>query len=137
MPENATRQLECILELIQSLNDVEHIDPYLQQLLSAAVDLTSSETASILEVDREAEELHFTAVPGFQRDVFHSIKVPLDASISGWVVRNAAPLVIPDVTKDERHFRQADVITGFRTRSILAVPLRYHGTIVGAFEALN
>ncbi|MGE5251273.1 MAG: sensor histidine kinase [Bacteroidota bacterium] len=137
MPDHSARQLECLLELTRNLNGMEHVDSYLQQLLSAAVELTGSETASILEIDREAAELRFTAVPGFRREIFGSIRVPLDASIAGWVVRNGAPLVIPDVATDERHFRQADLITGFRTRSILAVPLRYADMNMGAFEVLN
>ena len=46
-------------------------------------------------------------------------------------------LRVGDVSQDPRHFRQADSATGFQTRMLLAVPLKYHGKVIGVFEALN
>jgi GAF domain-containing protein len=69
--------------------------------------------------------------------VLASTTVPLDTSAAGWVVRHCAPLIMPDVTIDNRHYRQVDTLSGFQTRSILAVPLKYNDRAVGAFEVLN
>jgi signal transduction histidine kinase len=131
------QRLERLTDLTRNLSAAQDVDSYLQALLSAAVELTDSETASILEYDREADELHFRAVPWFHRDALTPVCVPINTSAAGWVVRKAAPLIIPDVSKDERHFRQVDVVSKFQTRSLLAIPLKYRDKVIGVFEALN
>jgi len=131
------QRLERIITLTRSLSAAQDVDSYLQTILSAAVELTDSETASILEYDREADELHFRAVPWFHRDSLTPIHVPINTSAAGWVVRKAAPLIIADVRTDERHFRQVDVASNYETRSLLAIPLKHRDKVVGVFEALN
>ncbi len=130
-------RLERILNLTHDLSAGKDAESYLQAVLSAAIELTGSETASILEYDAQNNELRFTAVPWYQRELLKSIVVPVDTSAAGWTVRKNEPLVIADVSKDERHFRQVDVVSSFQTRSLLAVPLHYHGNLIAVFEALN
>jgi signal transduction histidine kinase len=134
---NSLGKFEKIAELARGLNGVQEGDAYLQSLVSAAVELTGSETASILEYDREAGYLGFRVVPWFHSEALATIHVPLDSSVAGWVVRNCQPIIVPDVRVDERHFRQVDLLSGFKTRSILAVPLQYRGQVTGVFQALN
>ena len=133
----AALRLERLIGLTRGLVAVQEVESYLQALLSAAAELTGSETASILEYDPEAGDLRFRAVPWFHRDALAPLSVPLKNSAAGWVVRMASPLVIPDASADERHFRQADAVSNFKTRSLLAVPLKYQDKVLGVFEALN
>jgi signal transduction histidine kinase len=137
MPIELKEQLERILDLTRGLSAAQEADAYIQGLLSAAVELTDSETASILEYDSEAEELRFLAVPWYHREALQPIRVPIDGSVAGWVIRERQSLVIPDVSRDARHFNAADRLSNFQTRSILAAPLFYHGKVIGVFEALN
>ncbi|HVN15949.1 MAG TPA: GAF domain-containing sensor histidine kinase [Anaerolineales bacterium] len=137
MPIKPDQRLERILDLTHDLSAEKDMESYLQAILSAAVELTDSETASILEYDAEGQELHFSAVPWYHRELLKSISVPVNTSAAGWVVRKNEPLIIDDVSKDERHFRQVDVVSSFQTRSLLAVPLHYQGNLIGVFEALN
>lgn len=137
MPIKPDQRLERILALTHDLSAEKDAESYLQAILSAAIELTESETASILEYDAQSNELHFSAAPWYHRELLKSITVPVDTSAAGWAVRKNEPLIISDVSKDERHFRQVDVVSSFQTRSLLAVPLWYHGTLVAVFEALN
>jgi signal transduction histidine kinase len=137
MSLNIKEQLDRILDLTRSLSATQETDTYIQSLLSAAVELTGSETASILEYDSDTQELHFVAVPWFHREALKPVGVPVEGSVAGWVIRERQPLVIPDVSQDTRHFNDADRLSNFQTHSILAVPLFYRGRVTGVFEALN
>ncbi|MGC8857455.1 MAG: ATP-binding protein [Anaerolineae bacterium] len=137
MPADRIQRLERLLEIARDLNLIAEWEPYLQNLVSAAVELTDSETASILEYDRATNDLTFLAVPWFHRELLREIVVPLDGSVAGWVVREGCPLVIPDVSKDPRDFNAVDRISNYQTRSLLAVPVFFRGQVVGVFEALN
>ena len=60
-----------------------------------------------------------------------------DEGIAGWVVANNKPAIIADVVRDERFSKKVDNISGFQTRSILAVPLRIEGEKIGVIEVVN
>lgn len=69
--------------------------------------------------------------------------VPLDGtSVSSWVALNKKSVNIPDVyTADNFDFsgpKRYDAITGYRTGSMLVVPLEnYEGEVIGVLQLLN
>jgi signal transduction histidine kinase len=63
--------------------------------------------------------------------------VPLKGSIAGWVVSHGEPLVIGDVTSEPQFFSKVGEQSEYRTRNLLAVPLRAHNKVIGCLEALN
>lgn len=138
MPANEQIQrLERLLEVSRNLSASMEVDAFLQSVISAASELTASEVASILEPDEEDTQLRFLALPWFHRDLLRSVKVPLEASIAGWVFQNVKPVVVPDVALDPRHYKVVDLTAEFQTRSILAVPIIYKGEVLGVLEAVN
>jgi len=124
-------------EVTSNLSTVVDLDAYLQSILSAATELTDSETASLMEYDEAAQEFFFRYVPWFHRDSLKDARVPLNGSAAGWVFLHIKPLAINDVRTDTRHFSKIDELAGFVTRSILVVPLVLHGKPIGAFEVFN
>jgi GAF domain-containing protein len=53
------------------------------------------------------------------------------------VVLTGEPIFIPNVEQDQRFSARADAATGFETRSIIALPLRAQGKVIGVFEVVN
>ena len=133
----ASDRINRLLEVSRGLSAAGDMEKYLQSILSAATELTGSETASILEFDEAARELRFSIVPWFHRDAIQGVKVPLDGSAAGWVFMQGKPVIINDVGVDARHFRTIDLLSKFTTKSLLGVPMLLHGTPIGVFEALN
>jgi signal transduction histidine kinase len=137
MAVDRAKLLERLLELTRNLSTMVDLETYLQSILSAAAELTGSETASLLEYDDSAQGLRFKYVPWFHREAISSATIPLDESAAGWVFLHVKPLVIDDVKNDPRHYRKIDELAGFTTRSLLAVPLIMHGRPMGVFETFN
>ncbi|MBI5353317.1 MAG: GAF domain-containing sensor histidine kinase [Chloroflexi bacterium] len=129
--------LTRLLDVTRNLSTMVDLETYMRSILSAAAELTGSETASLMEYDDIAQELFFKYVPWFHRDTVIMEKIPLKASAAGWVFLNIKPLIIDDVKKDDRHYSKIDELAGFVTRSILGVPLLLHGRPVGVFEVFN
>ena len=132
-----TQHLERLVALSRTLSASLDLEPFLHTLISAACELTGCEVASILEMDENGKQLRFLALPWFHRDALEQIQVPLDGSIAGWAFLNAKPLIVPDVSKEKRHFKQVDLAAEFNTRSVLAVPIIYQGETLGVLEAIN
>jgi signal transduction histidine kinase len=129
--------LERLLEVVRGLTTAPDLESFLQTIINEAIELTSSELASILEYDENAEELRFLAMHWFQRDLLRPMGVPLEGSAAGWVYRRGQPLIIQDVKHDQRHFKVVDRVTKHETHSLVAVPLMARGEAVGVLEALN
>jgi diguanylate cyclase (GGDEF)-like protein len=57
--------------------------------------------------------------------------------IAGWVAQHGIPLLIPDVQADSRFATHFDEKLSFKTRSIIAVPMKIHDRVIGVIELIN
>jgi len=131
------QRAQRLLEISRTLSGSLDLEPFLHSLVSAASELTRCEVASILTVDEGGQELSFLALPWFHREALKPVKVPVQASVAGWVIQNGQPAVVPDVSKERRHFKGVDQAVDFTTRSLLAVPIIFQGERLGVLEAVN
>jgi signal transduction histidine kinase len=129
--------LERLPAVIRGLGAAPDTGQFLQRLTTAAMDLTSSASASVLEFDEPSNSLRFVAVPWFWQELLKDMLVPLDESIAGWVFANNRLQIIQDATKDTRHYKTVDRATNFTTSSLLAVPMAYKGNTIGVLEVVN
>ncbi len=129
--------LERLLEVVRGLTTAPDIEAFLQTVITEASEMTDSAFASILEYDKEAEELRFLSMQWIHRDLLRPVGVPIDGSAAGWVYRHAQPLIIQDTKFDQRHFKVPDRVSQYDTRSLAAVPLVVRGEVVGVMEAIN
>lgn len=139
VPENSTaispKHLARLLQISHRLSSTLRLDELLSLVMDVATELTHTETASILLVDRSTGQLHFAA--STKGEVPKEIAVPLDNSIAGWVVRHGRSLILDDVQTDERFYANVDENLEFVTRSMLAVPLVTGQKVIGALEVIN
>lgn len=129
--------LERLLEITRNLSTAVDLETYVQSILSAAAELTESESASIMEYNEVTQEFFFRFVPWFHREAIKDARVPLNESIAGWIYLHEKPLAVSDVKTDPRHYSKIDELSNFTTRSLLGVPLVLHGRPVGVFEVFN
>ena len=127
--------LERLLEISTRLSSTLHLETLLNLVMDVATELTNTEAASILLVEKKTGQLRFAASTGSQMP--QDMIVPLDNSIAGWVVRNGRSLILADVQTDDRFYASVDEDLDFHTRSMLAVPLVTAKGIIGCLEVIN
>lgn len=128
---------ERLIEISQQLNSTLDHNTLLRKIISAAKELTNTEAASILLLDPASGELRFEIASNINPHEMENIVVPMEGSIAGWIATHGEPRVIEDVEHEQSHFRRVDETIEFRTRSLLGVPMRAHGKIIGVLEAIN
>ena len=126
---------ERLLEISTRLSSTLQLDELLSLVMDVATELTDTQKASILLVDKKTGQLHFAASKG--DEVPEGVVVPLDSSIAGWVVRHGRSVILSDVQSDSRFYAEVDSDESFVTRSMLAVPLVTSKGVIGALEVLN
>ena len=107
----------------------------LERVLEQAMELLHAERGSVMLLDEDAGELTVRASRGL--DPSRLFRVPVGEGIAGWVAQHGEPLLVPDVSQDPRFCVQMDRMTGFRSRSILCVPLKSRERVIGVLEAIN
>jgi HD-GYP domain-containing protein (c-di-GMP phosphodiesterase class II) len=131
------KQLNALLKSLEIVNTSLSLDVVLDNLMTMGVQLLNAEAASVLLMDDELGQLYFAAATGVKKEEVRRVYLKKGEGIAGWVADHGEVLWIPDVSKDERFSRKADQASGFRTESILAVPLKTEGRLVGVAEAIN
>ena len=109
----------------------------LETIISAAIELTDTQAASIMLIDSASGELRFEYASNIKPHEMERITIPMEGSIAGWIATHGEPRVINDVTQEPEHFNQVDDEIAFKTRSILGVPMRAHNKVIGVLEAIN
>lgn len=137
-PRNSSN-LELLLAIVRDIEAASDTEQALHRLIAAASELTNSETAFLLEFDEYHHTFRFVVSPYFHQGTFKATKVPIEESIAGWIFENNKPLVIQDVAKDARSYKEVDLAlaSNFPTNSLLAVPISYQGSMFGVLEVVN
>lgn len=113
----------------------------LKELLDNVMKLTSKvlgvEACSLLLLDEATNELVFEVALGKKGDIVKEFRLKIGEGIAGWVAEKGEPLIVQDVKADGRFYKKVDDKTEFKTKSILALPMKIKGKIIGVAEAIN
>jgi Nif-specific regulatory protein len=131
---NQQNQLaEELLKICQKMSSERDLGTLLDLIANEATKLLAAERASLFLLDRVRGELWSKVALG-------SAEIRFDArvGIAGAVAQTGETINVEDAHQDPRFYGEIDMRTGYRTRSLLAVPLRNHEEeIIGTFEVLN
>ncbi len=132
-------ELENRLKLLVNFGGVVSKETNLSKLLELIAEqvktILNCDRCSVFILDRQTNELWAKVALGLQHT---EIRVPFGKGIAGHVASSGNTLNIVDAYADQRFDHDPDRLTGYRTRNILAVPLKnVSGHIIGVFEAMN
>jgi signal transduction histidine kinase/putative methionine-R-sulfoxide reductase with GAF domain len=130
------RRVSAVLrEVGLAIGSVVNLDQILELILAKITDVVEAERATLYLLDEHRQELVSRVVVG---QAVQTIRVPVGQGLAGVAARTGRPVRVADAYRDKRFLRDWDDLTGFRTRSILAVPMKNHvGWVMGVVQALN
>jgi len=130
-----TRFGRALREVGLALGATSDLDPLLELILEKITDALEADRATLYLRDEATDELLSEIVQG---DEVRTIRLKVGQGIAGQVAETGKPLRIDDAYKDARFSPEWDTLTGYRTRTILAAPMKYHeGRTIGVVQVLN
>lgn len=126
-----------LTEVARTVNSSLSVDNVLEISMKLVSQIMRAEASSLMILDAKKKELIFKVALGKKGKEVKEIRIPLGSGIAGYVAEHGEPLVIPDVTVEERFFKDVDEKSGFKTRSIICVPLKIKDKLIGVAEAIN
>jgi len=137
-PEHELAIYKGLVRVSSLINAITDFDELLRAILDVARGVFGAEAASLFIADPKSGELQLTlAVRGEGAYVEPRIVVPRGRGLAGWVWQHGESLLIDDAYQDSRFFAEADLKTGFKTRSVISAPLRFEGRSIGVLQLLN
>jgi diguanylate cyclase (GGDEF)-like protein len=133
----ALPDFRTFLRVASLLNSSLELTTVLHDLLAGLEQLLRPSHWSLLLVDEVTRELVFTVVRGEAEASLRARRLPAGEGVAGWVVVHDEALLIADVATDPRFSARMDTLSGFRTKSIVAVPLRARDRCIGVLELVN
>ncbi len=139
--EEKISKLKSSVEELRVLNDIAvssgkavSVDQILNLIVHKSVNAASAEQGSILLVTKNTSKPFKTIV---RQDDTSSLKhnYHIGMDITGWVLHNKKPLIIQDLSTDER-FHPGDEEKK-EIRSVLCVPIWFEGDIIGLMMLVN
>lgn len=130
-----TRISNALREVGLALGTTLDLDQLLELILSKITEALEAERATLYLLDEGKDELVSRITQG---EEVRSIRLKVGQGIAGHVARAGKALHVKDAYKDPRFSPEWDVLSGYRTRSILAAPMKNHlGRTIGVIQVLN
>jgi serine phosphatase RsbU (regulator of sigma subunit) len=130
-----TRNLNALLRVSKALASEIRLDDLLQVIVEKAAEVMDADRATLFLYDESRNELWSKTT---QRLEIEEIRLPLGVGIAGHVAKTCTAINIPDAYADTRFDPDFDKETGYRTRSILCLPLIGNGDrLIGVIQVLN
>ncbi len=131
--DHRVEKLTTLLGLSRQIGSVLDLTTLLTHLDEAARRILNCERTAVFLYDGELDELYSTFATGDQKIRFSSQK-----GLAGEAFQTGTTINIPDAYTDPRFNPSIDRASGFRTRSLLTVPMQgYEGEVVAVLQLVN
>lgn len=131
--ENA--RLHELVRINQRLHESLDVDQVLGTIVDVATRSLEAERSTLYVIDKEKGELWSRILQG---DEMREIRLKIGQGIAGYVAETGETVNIADAHKDERFASSFDSKSGFRTRSMLCMPLEQQdGNRIGVIQVMN
>lgn len=133
--ERSLESLRSFLDFSDILVVRAGIEGLIQRIVGMASDVMDAERASLFLLDRVSGELWSKVAQGEES---REIRFPVGQGVAGWVALHEELVNISDAYLDYRFNPEVDRRTGYRTRTILAGPVKdMEGETIGVVQVIN
>lgn len=127
--------LVSLVKIGRSITAVTDINELLRVIAEETKIAIQADRCTVFLLDKEKNELWSMVALGMDSQ---EIRFPADKGLAGYVVKTGEPLNIPDAYNDSRFNPDIDKKTGYKTKTILCMPIKNNNQeIIGAFQVLN
>ena len=133
--------LALLYDTSTSIHAIRDMDEMLRSIMARIKAVFHIEGASIALHDADRNEFYFIRTVEKEKDrdyvKMQKMRFPDHLGVAGWVLRENRPVIIPDVSKDDRFYKGLNHKEEFVTKSMICVPLRTRKGLLGVLYALN
>lgn len=128
--------LVSLVKISRSITALTDIDELLRVIAEETKTAIQADRCTVFLWDKDTDELWSKVALGLEAS--KEIRFPADKGLAGYVVKTGESLNIVDAYRDSRFNPEVDLKTGYKTKTILCMPITNNNReIIGAFQVLN
>ncbi len=124
-------------EIGKTITSSLDIKEVLSIIMQKITEILQPKDWALLLLDEDSKKLRFEVAVGERSEKLKDIQLSLGEGIAGWVAEKGEPLFITNAQEDPRFARRVDETSQYNTRSIICVPLKSKGKVLGVIELIN
>ena len=129
------KKIALVQEVSRALTETGDLDQLLILIMAKVCELMDADRSTLYLLTEDGRQLWSKVSQGAERV---EIRLEVGEGIAGWVAETREIVNIPDAYADQRFQPRVDLNSGYRTRSILTVPmLGALGGVVGVLQAVS
>ena len=130
---DANKLLELIFVYLTEVSSLRNHDEIIRVLADMGRALTSADRCTVWVVSEDKKKIWTKIAHGID-----AIEIPIDSGIVGAAISQREKILLEDAYTDARFNRDIDKQTGYRTRSMMVIPMfDNEDRIIGAFQVIN
>jgi diguanylate cyclase (GGDEF)-like protein len=131
------QQLMTCVEIGKALTSTFNMEQILIIILKRLSELVRARNWTLFLLDPQSQELYFEVVVGLDKGPLSNVRIKLGEGLAGTTALTGKPVLVPDVNRDPRFSNRVDDLTGFVTHSLICLPLKMQGSVIGVIEVVN
>ena len=132
---NKRDPMVALVKIGQSVSAETNIDELIRVIAEETKEAIQADRCTVFLYDKKNNELWSKVALGMENS---EIRFPADKGLAGHCVKTGETINIKDAYNDSRFNPEVDNKTGYKTKTILCMPIKnLQNEIVGAFQVLN
>ena len=132
--KRAVEELSILNDVALAVSSTLALNEIVELIVQKSVKHLRVEQGAVLLIDQQEQEAPMRTMIRRAQSDYAGIPYRLGDQITGWMLKNQQPLVVNDLATDGRFRVPAE---GSKMRSLLCVPLRLKGRMIGVLNVFN
>jgi sigma-B regulation protein RsbU (phosphoserine phosphatase) len=136
--EQKIKRLSTLIDVNALISSSLNLDQILENVMNISKRVMNADASSLMLIDEKTNELVYEVALGTVGEKLkQQFRLKMGQGIAGAVAQDGKPLLIEDVYAHPKFYRGHDEATGYRTKSMIAVPLKIGDRITGVAQVIN
>lgn len=128
------QRLKDISSWVSSVHDLNRL---LELILESGTRIMRAQASSLLFLDERKQKLYFKVATGLKKEEIKQFEINVGQGIAGHVAKTGQSLLIEDVARDRRWYRNISDKIGYKTKSIACTPMKVDDRVIGVIQFVN
>lgn len=131
--QDTIESIELLWHIMEGLVSTHLLVEILQLIVNATAEVMRTNICSVMLLNEDGQTLRIAATQALSRSYTEKSPVKMGESVSGRVVKEGMPALIPDLSK-EKSYGFPDVAREEGLVSMACIPMRYKGRCIGVIN---
>jgi len=132
--QHRNRELLLLNRVSQMFSSSLELDHILEIVLGEVQRFLDAVSISFWSIVPGTDELICLQAKGPGSENLLHWRLAMDKGITGWAAKHSESVLVADTCADERYFKDIDQQIGLIVRSVLSIPLRAQGKVIGVLN---